>query len=1359
MNQETNYVSLRNYSDFSFDRATWNVGSMIKRAKELGYTTVGLTDSQSLSGAVAFYQECEKNNVKPILGVDAFIENDITEKDELPTDRISRGLFIVKNTKGYVAINEILSKAHIENGILVNDGDKSKSFAIKQSWLLERPELRENVYFLSGDFKHGEIPTKIKSLLEEADENKIEELQSKLNNTVSFYKDVFQENFCFEIQRIGFKNEDDIILQYLDLSEKYQVPIVATNGAQFQSKEEHTVNEARGCAYHGKTMFDVTRPLYASPHQYLKSENEMKETFKGLEFALENAALLAEGCSIKLEFGKNYLPEFAIPKEFNSESEFFRTICESGLSSRLEKNFPDENERKQKEAQYKERLNYEIDCIEKMGFIGYFLITQDLIRRAKKNEIAIGPGRGSGAGSLVAYSLGITNIDPIPHGLLFERFLNPERVSMPDFDIDVETEKRGSFLSLVKSVYGSEGTMQISAVNYSKLKAALDKARQVFAIPQQSINRLKNAIPKEDNEGDVHFQELYEKNESFRKIVDEDPSLSILKNFSQSSTLATHYGVHAGGIVIAPSDLGMYHFSSVSTTTDKDNSNNIIKFTQLDKNDIEKVGLVKMDFLGLSYLSVLKKAVSQIEKYEGVKINLDAIPKNDPQTLELFQKGDTGGSFQFNSLGMRTKILQQIPIRNFEDIAVANALYRPGPLETVVGDYVARARGEVPVPPYEDPAFEKVFGSTFGVPVFQEQIMLMAQEFAGFSLGEADILRKAMGKKDAELMKKTREQFVQKAENNGKEKEVAEKWFDITEKFAGYCFNKSHSIAYALLANQGMYLKSRYAGHYLGAYLDSLFLKGDDKDGKKVLEKTEIIQELRDKGYKVLAPNINRAFSDSSCQNGNEVYLGLSYIKGANSKIVESIVSEREENGAYKDITDFLKRTAKFSIDKKTMSGLVKAGAFENAFENPKDNHSKKTLLTNLKLDEKGDGFTHIRNIFAKHLSDKETSVLDFYPEFNDWGNVKNRDADKKTRFKLNKEEHVLDLDNHQEIKDFFQQKLVTWTEYPKETLIENYFYENEAFKLALTTDLLQGKLEVFNNLKNVGCLNDLNEIDPDLVRADNNEFFVCGVVSKVTEEKTKSGKPYLGVRFLGEKERMGQKSPYFHLFNEKKQVFLDDEDDTEELEISIKQEVEESLEQYQSPIEENESEVKEEEVDLSRINKRINFFSNTKGVDVYSKAKSSNLQVGNFVVLKVQVSKPSVGFEKHGNNINVKDFYTEKELELAMTKDVHILSSKNEIDILKDFCKKNRGNVPVVTYLPKGDKGESDGVSKEVMFKASLPEEYSINSKPETLAALRELFGEKRVYLNMASEFHPSNMKANSMLQNNVSSSFVRMG
>lgn len=886
----TNFVHLRLHTEFSLVDSLVRIKPLVKRVAELKMPACAVTDQTNFYGLIKFYKAAQGAGIKPIVGSDFLMASTDTEgKPTLLT------LLAVDNT-GYKNIIELISRAW-------QHGQQQGIAYVQREWISEHSA---GVIALSGG-KLGDVGM---CLLAGRAAQAHELLQGWMRD--------FPNRFYLELQRTGRENDEEYLHQAVALADEMQCPVVATNDVRFLKRDEFEVHEARVCISEGRTLDDPRRERRYSDQQYLRSPEEMAELFSDIPEAIANTVEIAKRCNVTIQMGKYFLPEYPIP-EGMTEAEFFRKISHEGLEERLErildKSAPDYAERRKV---YDDRLTFELDIIVQMGFPGYFLIVMDFIQWAKDHDIPVGPGRGSGAGSLVAYSLKITDLDPLEYDLLFERFLNPERVSMPDFDIDFCMDNRDKVISYVADNYGRDAVSQIITFGTMAAKAVVRDVARVQGKSYGLADKLSKMIPPTPG---MTLEAALEQESILREFLETDgDAQEIWEMAKQLEGLTRNVGKHAGGVVIAPTKL-----TDFSPLFCDETGSGLV--TQFDKNDVEEAGLVKFDFLGLRTLTIIDWARLMIDKQRAKKgeppLDISAIPLDDPKTFSLLKRAETTAVFQLESRGMKD-LIKRLQPDNIEDLIALVALFRPGPLESgMVDDFINRKHGRAQVA-YPDAKFQHaslkpVLEPTYGVIVYQEQVMQIAQVLAGYTLGGADMLRRAMGKKKPEEMAKQREVFEDGAKKQGIDPELAIKIFDLVEKFAGYGFNKSHSAAYAIVSYQTAWLKAHYPAHFMAATMSSDM----DKTDKVVT----FIEECRQMKLMPLPPDVNSGEFHFTVNDAGNIIYGLGAIKGLGEGPVESIIAARNEGGPFKNLFDFCARIDPRKVNKRALEALIRSGA------------------------------------------------------------------------------------------------------------------------------------------------------------------------------------------------------------------------------------------------------------------------------------------------------------------------------------------------------------------------------------------------------------------------------------------------
>lgn len=894
------FVHLRCHSEFSVVDGIARVDDLVKAAKQFKQPALAMSDLGNLFGQIKFYKQARKNGIKPIIACDLWLSN------ELEPHQPFRCLLIAKDHQGYLSLCEIISRAWLKN-------QQNGHGEICKSWLAQTKGLIALSGGRFGDIGHA---------LEVGNVAQAQELANE-------WQRLFPDSFYIELQRAGFDGDESYVQQALVLAQTLQLPVVATHPVQFLHESDYDAHEARVCIADGTVLADPKRRRRFTQQQYLQSSEQMQERFADIPSALQNTVEIAKRCNVTIELGHAQLPDFPTPDNIPLD-DYLTYLAQQGLAKRMQMLYPDEQERNRIYPEYQARLDLECNTIISMGFPGYFLIVQDFINWGKNNGVPVGPGRGSGAGSLVAYSLGITDLDPLRYDLLFERFLNPERVSMPDFDIDFCQDNREKVIEYVKDKYGRDAVSQIATFGTLGAKAVVRDVGRVLEMPYSLCDGLSKLIPfnpanpwsleKTLNE-EPEFQKRYQEDEEVRAIVDLARPLE---------GLTRNVGMHAGGVLIAPGKLT--DFCPLYCQPGSETS----VVSQYDKGDIEDVGLVKFDFLGLRNLTILDWAVRYVSRFNEAQKDFDimSLPLDDALTYQLLSEGNTTAVFQLESRGMKELLRKLLP-SNFEDVIAVLALYRPGPLESgMVDDFVNRKHGRAEVDYFHND-LTSTLSSTYGVIVYQEQVMLISQIIGGYSLGGADLLRRAMGKKKPEEMAKHRKLFEKGAVEKGYDGSLAVRLFDLMEKFAGYGFNKSHSAAYALIAYQTAWLKAYHPAEFIAATMSSDM---DDTDKVQIFWRDAL-----DNGLLVLPVDINTSVyrfepvHDSYSEQGlppRTIRYGLGAVKGTGQAAVEEIIREREAVGPFTDLYDFCRRVNRQTVNRRSIEAMIRAGAFDQLNDN-----------------------------------------------------------------------------------------------------------------------------------------------------------------------------------------------------------------------------------------------------------------------------------------------------------------------------------------------------------------------------------------------------------------------------------------
>ena len=892
---DSRFVHLRLHSEYSITDGTvrLDVGKNhdcppVLRAREYGMPALALTDLSNLFGLVKFYQAARGKGIKPVFGCDVFVSN------KTDPDRPYRLLLLCRNHRGYLQLCEIISRSYL--------APRTRGRAEITRQML-RDVGCDGLIALSGA-GFGDVCESLQA-------GNIEQAA----NRARVWAGLFPGAFYLEVQRVhprGQPQQEALIDATVDLAEELGLPLVATHPIQFLERDDFKAHEARVCIAEGYMLGDRRRPRLYTEEQYFKSPDEMAELFSDLPEALENSVEIAKRCNLSITLGKNYLPDFPTPPGMTID-EFLCAEAASGLEKRLNHLFPDEAERIEKRPAYDARLKIETDTIVQMGFPGYFLIVADFINWAKNNGVPVGPGRGSGAGSLVAYSLGITDLDPLRYALLFERFLNPERVSMPDFDIDFCQDNRWRVIEYVREKYGKDAVSQIATFGTMSSKAVIRDVGRVLDLPYNFCDQLSKLIPVEQNKPLSLAKAIEAEPQLKAKLEAEEEVRDLFDLAGRLEDMTRNVGMHAGGVLIAPGKL-----TDFCPLYSADGGGSVV--SQYDKDDVEKVGLVKFDFLGLRNLTIIRLAVDYVERLTGQRPDLDALTFDDPAAYKILKDANTTAIFQVESEGMK-KLLKKLAPDRFEDIIAVLALYRPGPLGSgMVDDFILRKKGQQKID-YFHPDLTACLSPTYGVIVYQEQVMQISQIIGGYTLGGADMLRRAMGKKKADEMDKHRATIAEGAAKKGYDPELAKQLFDLMTKFAEYGFNKSHTAAYAVVTYHTAWLKAHHCSAFIAATLSSDM---DNTDTVKIFYDDAIANKM-----KVLGPDVNASEYRFAPVDRTTIRYGLGAVKGTGEQAVNAILASRQEGGPFKDLFDFCLRVDKRMVNRRTIEALIRAGAFD----------------------------------------------------------------------------------------------------------------------------------------------------------------------------------------------------------------------------------------------------------------------------------------------------------------------------------------------------------------------------------------------------------------------------------------------
>jgi len=896
-----NFVHLHVHTEFSLVDGLVRIKPLMKAISSSGMPAVTLTDQSNLFAMVKFYRAALAAGIKPIIGVELLIHS---ASERIPPSRV---VLLCQNHEGYLNVNRLITRSYLE-------GQHRGIPMIEKEWLTGSTD---GLIALSAG-RVGDIGQALVA-------NDVAQAAKLLDGWAT----LFPDRFYIELQRTSRENEEHYLHAAVQLATEKNIPVVATNDVRFIEQTDFEAHEARVCIHDGHALNDSRRPHLYSNEQYLRSPEEMCELFSDIPEAIENSVLIAQRCNIELQLGTYYLPDFPVPAGLTI-NEFLVQESEQGLEKRIAQlEVVDGKFDADKREAYFARLKVELDVIIEMGFPGYFLIVADFIKWAKNNDVPVGPGRGSGAGSIVAYALFITDLDPIKYELLFERFLNPERVSMPDFDVDFCMDGRDRVIDYVARTYGRDKVSQIITYGTMAAKAVIRDAGRALGQPYGFVDPIAKLIPFEIG---ITLSKALEQEEELKRRYEQDDDVHGLIELARSlEGITKNAGKHAGGVVIAPTEL-----TDFLPLYCEQGSQSIV--SQLDKDDVESIGLVKFDFLGLRTLTIIDWAVKTVnqdrERAGEPVLVLEQLTTDDPETFALLKRCETTAVFQLESRGMK-ELIKKLQPDNFEEIIALVALFRPGPLESgMVDDFINRKHGAKVEYPFAE--LEEVLGPTYGVIVYQEQVMQISQIIGNYSLGGADLLRRAMGKKKPEEMAKQRGIFMSGANELGFDEKKAGDLFDLMEKFAGYGFNKSHSAAYALVSYQTAWLKTHYPAAFMAAVLSS-----DMDNTDKVVT---LIDECNTMKLKVLPPNVNTCEYKFKSNGEDEIFYGLGAIKGVGEGALESVIKERAENGLFRDVFDFCRRIDARKLNRRVLEALIRAGALDGLGAN------RATLMASLGL-------------------------------------------------------------------------------------------------------------------------------------------------------------------------------------------------------------------------------------------------------------------------------------------------------------------------------------------------------------------------------------------------------------------------
>jgi len=1018
------FTHLHVHTQYSLLDGASKISDLVEKVKSLGMTALAITDHGNMYGAKTFHKTCKSGKIKPILGVEAYVANRSIANKTDQTDRSGNHLILLaKNKVGYMNLVKLVSISHTDGLYYKPRIDKDLLKIYKEGILV------------SSACLGGEVARAIRK-----------EGLDKAELIVREYQEIFGDDYYLELMRHKtnnpeidadtFAKQEIVNAGLIELSKRTGVKLIATNDSHFTNREDAKAHDILVCLSTGKDLNDPTRLKYTG-QEYLKTPDEMAALFADVPEALANTLEVAE----KIEYydldSPPIMPNFPIPEPFTDPNEYLRHIAYLGAELKFD----------EVTQVHTERLDFELETIKKMGFPGYFLIVWDFLKAARELDVAVGPGRGSAAGSAVAYCLGITNIDPIKYDLLFERFLNPDRISMPDIDIDFDEEGRERVLDWVVNKYGHEKVASLITFGKMAPKMAIRDVARVLQLPLQEADKLAKYIPEKP---DISFKKAYEESAELREAKSNGSEL-VKSTLLLAETLEgsiRHTGTHACGIIIGRDDLTDH----IPVSSNKDSN---LLVTQFDGKHIEDVGMLKMDFLGLKTLSIIKDAVQFIKESENVDLDVDKLPLDDPKTFEIFAKGETTAIFQFESDGMK-KYMKALQPNRLEDLIAMNALYRPGPLE-YIPSFIRRKHGKEPIS-YDLPIMEETLKETYGITVYQEQVMILSRVMAGFTRGQADSLRKAMAKKIKAMMDDLKVKFVDGCKNNGLEEEKVLKVWADWEAFANYAFNKSHSTCYAFLAYQTAYIKAHYPAHFMAAVLSRNL-----NDIKKI---TTFMDECRRAGINVLGPDVNQSGIKFTVGKNSVVRFGMAAIKGVGEAAVEHIIAERNRNGEFKDIFDFVTRVDTHIINKRNLEALALSGALDCFTDVKRSQYFASASGDESFVDALLRFGTKIKNLHEMNTqslfgsSNNGTIVKPAIPAVEDWNKLE----------RLNKEKNLIGI-----------------------------------YLSAHPLDEFKLEIDTYCNT----TLSEFAEIKDLVSRMEGKDIKIAGIVTEAAERTTKTGKPY----------------------------------------------------------------------------------------------------------------------------------------------------------------------------------------------------------------------------------------------------------
>ena len=937
----SNFIHLHNHSDFSLLDSSQSIKSILARVKELGMNSVALTETNNLFSMISFYKQSIQNDIKPILGVEINIEKSNYDKTKANNNTYQL-ILLAKNNVGYLNLMKLVSLGY------------TKSSTFSPSVSLDLLKEHQKGLIVSSSGLNGEIAHYASN-----------QNYKEAKNAATKYRNIFDEDFYLEIQNHTLEKEKTATKIIAEIAKELSIPLLATNDTHYTYKEDSVDYEVMKCIGLGQHLNSPNKPKILPPEYYIKSAEEMESLFLDYPESINNSVNISNQCNVEIPMGKLYLPKFPIPKESETDNpdDYLEEICKKSLIEKYNSKNEEPNQ----------RLKYELEIIKKMGFASYFLITQDFVKYAKDNNIPVGPGRGSAVGSIVSYLTGITDLDPLEYNLIFERFLNPDRVSMPDIDIDFCIEGREKVIDYIKELYGRKSVAQIITFGSMKAKSVVRDVGRVLGMTYLDVDKIAKMIP---NDLKMTIEKAQSLNKDFDKLIKQDSNCNqLIKHSKKLEGLHRHASTHAAGIVIAPGPLMDYVPLFKNPSTDDVS-------TQIEMNSLEEMGLLKMDFLGLRNLTVINKTFNMINKNYNKNLNINDIKLDDKDVYSLFAAGNTIGIFQFESRGMRD-YLKKLNPSCIEDLIAMNSLYRPGPMANIP-EFLDRKNTSKSID-YLHPDLEPILKETYGIIVYQEQVMQIGSTIGGFTLAQSDEMRKAMGKKKKDLMATFKIDFIKGAELKGLSKELAIQIFDLLAKFAEYGFNKSHSAAYSVIAYQTAWLKTHYPAEFMACNMSSEILNTDSI--------IKLLRNVKLLNIEILTPDVNTSNPTFIANGNNQIQYGLSAIKNVGFKSTEKLADYRSKNGKFKTIFDLCKIGSQ-AMNKKVLECLIKSGACDNL----EGNRAQQFALIDhaIKFGQKyhEDFNSNQSNLFSS--SDNSTYVHPKLPDLKDWDDNKKLNFEKE---------------------------------------------------------------------------------------------------------------------------------------------------------------------------------------------------------------------------------------------------------------------------------------------------------------------------------------------------------------------------